>query len=123
MAQAKKAAAKSAANGPEPPAKKAKNSTTTAKGELVTFLSRMRDGNYKKRCSEDDRAQATDTLNQYNSLAQEEKASFALAYQTNKDAKTFQWAREFMQTVRVTKDDEEEAIEKYMTRISCLISF
>ena len=120
MAPKAKAVGGPSAQGPP---KKMRGQTTSAKGEVVTFLSRMQAGQYRKRCSEDERSEAAETLQQYNSLAQEEKASFALAYQGNKDAKTFQWARDFMQTVNVAKEDEEESTEKYMTRISCLIFF
>ena len=104
------------------PAKRQKrDDSTRAKGEFVTYLTRMRDGHYRKRASEEDKAGAASTLEQYHSLAQEEKATFAMAYHGNKDQKTFHWARDFMQTVNVAKEDEEESTEKYMTRISCLI--
>ena len=111
-----KTVAADAAQGP--PKKMKRDPTTTAKGELVTFLGRVKAGGYKKRATPGDMQEADETLQHYNSLAQEQKAAFAMAYQGNKDQKTFQWARDFMQTVTVTKADEEERTEKYMTRSS-----
>ena len=51
-------------------------------------------------------------------LAQEDKSSFAMAYFSNKDKKDFQWARDFIQKVNVSKVDEEACHSKYMTRNS-----
>ena len=102
-------------------AQKKRLESTKAKGEVVTFLTRCAAGQYKKRSSEEEKQEASDTLCQYHSLAQEEKASFAQAYQGNKDQKTFQWARNFLQKVTVAKQDEEESVQKYMTRSSCLV--
>ena len=96
---------------------------TVAKGEFVTFLTRMKQGQVKKRATDEDRKEAEDTHEEYKSLAHQEKASFAMAYMENKNQKTFQWARDFLQTVRVSQEDEEEKNEKYMTRRSCLIFF
>ena len=75
----------------------------------MTFLTRMKAGQYRKRATEEDKKEAEDILKHYHSL--DEKASFATAYQANKDQTTFQWARDFMQTVKVTKEDEREVTD------------
>ena len=125
-----------AANGPatepgagaatEPMDKKPKTSpseATVAKGNFVTFLNRVKDGRFKKRSSPQDMQEASTTLAQYNSLAQEDKAAFALDYCKNKDRKDFQWAREFIQRVHVKRQDEEKCVSKYMTRIFMIVNF
>ena len=93
-----------------------RDASTVAKGELVTFLTRVKDGRFKKRARPDEQQEAADHLTQYNSLAQEDKAAFALAYSSNKDKKDFQWARDFLQKVKVAKTDEVSELSKYMTR-------
>ena len=115
---ARKKTARQPAEDAAEPAKKPRDEATVAKGEFVTFLTRVKDGKYKKRCSDKDKAEATETLQQYHSLAQEDKSSFAMAYFSNKDKKDFQWARDFLQKVNVSKVDEEACNSKYMTRNS-----
>ena len=116
---AKKKARQPAEDAGEPAAaKKPRDEATVAKGEFVTFLTRVKDGKYKKRSSDQDRAEAAETLQQYHTLAQEDKSSFAMAYFSNKDKKDFQWARDFIQSVTVSKVDEEACNSKYMTRNS-----
>ena len=109
--------------GPSKKLKTQRDPATTAKGEFVTFLNRVKAGSYRKRASAEDKQEADETLQHYNSLAQEQKAAFAMAYTGNKDKKTFAWARDFMQTVKVTKEDQQESTAKYMTRSSYLIFF
>jgi len=111
---------KPVSQGAQPSEKKAKRDpATTAKGELVTFLNRVKEGKYRKRATEEDKSEADQCLQQYHSLAQEDKANFALSYMQNKDQKTFQWARDFLQKVSVSKNEEEEKTDKYLTRSSC----
>ena len=108
----------------EPEDKKNKRDpSTVAKGEFVTFLTRVKEGRYKKRSSPQDMQEACEHLQQYNSLAQEDKAAFAMAYCSNKDKKDFQWAREFLQRVLVQKKDEEQCVSKYMTRTFMIVNF
>ena len=108
-----------AAPAAESDAKKNKRDpTTVAKGELVTFLHRVKEGRYKKRCSPEDIQEATEQLAQYTTLAQEDKAAFAMSYASNKDKKDWQWAKDFHQKVNVKKIDEENCVSKYMTRNS-----
>ena len=111
--------------------KRGKNSERTSKAHcetrniseihvLILCFSRHqgKDGKYKKRSSDQDRAEAAETLQQYHSLTQEDKSSFATTYSSNKDKKDFQWARDFIQKVNVSKVDEEACNSKYMTRNS-----
>ena len=112
----------STAVGEEVPKKRAKPSrdeATVAKGEFVTFLTRVKAGQYKKRSSGEDREEAASTLQEYHGMAQDQKAAFAMAFLTNKDKKSFAWAREYLQSVTITKVDESESNTKYTTRSSC----
>ena len=108
------------AAGGEPPCKKAK---TNPKGDLVTFLSRVRNGKYATRSTDQDKQEAGATLLHYQALGKEQKTAFANAYQDNKDKKTFQWARDFLQTVSSTTEDESLSTCKYMTRSHCILFF
>jgi hypothetical protein len=90
-----------------------------AKGEFVTFLTRVKAGQYKKRSSGEDREEAASTLQEYHGMAQDQKAAFATAFLINKDKKSFAWAREYLQSVTITKVDESESNTKYTTRSSC----
>ena len=116
-------AANGAATEPEDKKPKIRDPSTVAKGEFVTFLTRVKDGRYKKRSSPQDMQEASEHLRQYNSLAQEDKAAFALDYCKNKDRKDFQGAREFIQRVHVKRQDEEKCVSKYMTRTFMIVNF
>ena len=118
MAPQKKKVAPTAAEQEAPQKKAKRDDATVAKGEFVTFLTRVKAGVYKKK-SEGDREEAASTLLEYHSMAQSQKAAFAMAFLDNKDKKSFAWARDYIQSVKVTKVDESESTSKYTTRSSC----
>ena len=89
--------------------------TKVLKNNLCTYFRRQASGFYKN-TTDEERAQIKDAQQKYKAMSNAEKTDFAKAFQANKHSKSFQWMKEFVDTLQTKKNTSDSALEKYMTR-------
>ena len=85
------------------------------KNNLTTYFRRQASGFYKN-TSEEDVAIAKNSQTQYKGMSKTEQLAFAKAFQANKHSKSFQWMKDFTDSLSVKTQTSDKALEKYMTR-------
>ena len=86
------------------------------RNQCLTFFTRTHKGFYKN-SSGGAKEIATQALEKWKDLSEEEKDDFAKQFQANKGNKNFSWAKEYMEKLIISKRTKDDVIEKYMTRI------
>ena len=87
----------------------------TLKNNLCTYFRRQTNGFYKN-TSEEEQSIARNSQTQYKGMSKTEQIAFAKAFQANKHSKSFQWIKDFTDTLQTKTKTSDKAVEKYMTR-------
>ena len=83
--------------------------------DLTTFFRRQLGGHYVK-TSPDNKVLINNGKGAYETMNSAQKLEFAMAFKANKRTSTFQWMKEYTDSLVTMKKTTNSAMEKYMTR-------
>ena len=99
----------------EQESKDRQNEECALKKNLVTYF-RRQVGGHRVKTSEDDRNIIKKCQGAYHGMGEAQKLEFAQAFKANKRSGSFQWMKEYTESLVTRKTTTTAAREKYMTR-------